>query len=255
MAEAAGMIEAKSLTKVFKDPKRGEIRAVDAVSFRCEPGKIYGLLGANGAGKTTTLRMLATLLKPSSGSALVGGHDVLTEPEAVRGNLGFLAASTALYGRLTARETLEYFGKLHGMDEESVDRRVEQLSAELGLGEFLDGRVEKFSTGMKQKLSIARTVVHDPKVLILDEPTLGLDVMTSRNIVRFVRECRERGRTVIYSTHVMSEVEKLCDRVGIIHEGRLVTEGTLEELRERYAERDLEEIFVKAVGAGKEMVS
>jgi len=196
--------------------------------------------------------LLATLLKPTAGTAQVGGHDMIAEPEKVRASLGFMAASTALYGRLTARETIAYFGRLHGLGEDEIGFRVEDLSKRLGLGEFLDRRVEKFSTGMKQRLSIARTVVHDPSVLILDEPTLGLDVMSSRSIVRFVRECRERSRSVVYSTHVMSEAEKLCDVIGIIHQGRIVAEGSLESLRERFGLQDLEDIFVKAVGAEEE---
>jgi len=242
------MIIAQGLTKVFKDPKRGEFRAVDNLSFTCPTGRIYGLLGANGAGKTTTLRLLATLLQPTSGTASLAGHDIVAAPEQVRANLGFLAASTALYGRLTARETIAYFGRLHGLGEAEIAVRTQELSERLGLGDFLDRRVEKFSTGMKQRLSIARTVVNDPAVLILDEPTLGLDVMTSRTIVRFVRECRERSRTVIYSTHVMSEAERLCDVIGIIHRGQIVAEGTLPELRERFGLQDLEDIFLKAVG-------
>lgn len=242
------MIVARQLTKVFRDKKRGEIRAVDAVSFTCEPGRIHGLLGANGAGKTTTLRMLATLLAPTSGEAKVAGHDVATEAAAVRARVGFLAASTALYGRLTARETIAYFGRLHGMSDERIARRTAELSDELGMEDFLDRRVDTFSTGMKQKTSIARTLVHDPEVLILDEPTLGLDVMAARGIVRFVKDCRARGKTVVYSTHIMSEVEKLCDRVGIIHGGRLLADGTPQELRERYGERDLEDVFVKVAG-------
>ncbi len=244
------MIEARSLTKIFRDKKRGEIRATDKVSFRVEPGQIYGLLGANGAGKTTTLRVLATLLAPTSGTAIVAGFDVTREPEKVRANVGFLAASTALYGRLTAREMITYFGRLNGMMDAAIRARLKQLSAELDMGEFLDRRCEKLSTGMKQKTSIARTLIHDPAVMIFDEPTLGLDVMTARAIVRFVRDCRARGKTVIYSTHVMSEVEKLCDVIGIIHDGRLLAEGTLADLRARHGEPDMEEIFVKVVGEG-----
>jgi sodium transport system ATP-binding protein len=246
------MIEARNLTKFFHDKKRGEIRAVDDVSFTCRPGQIYGLLGANGAGKTTTLRLLATLLRPTAGSATVAGFDTVAEPERVRASVGFLATSTALYGRLTARETIAYFGRLNGLSEAAIAARVARLTDELDLHEFLDRRVEKFSTGMKQKTSIARTLVHDPAVLIFDEPTIGLDVMTARNIVRFVRDCRTRGKTVIYSTHVMSEVEKLCDTVGIIHHGRLVAEGSLAELGQRYGVQDMEEIFIRAVGADGE---
>lgn len=242
------MIEARQLTKIFTDKKRGAITAVENVSFTCQPGRIYGLLGANGAGKTTTLRMLATLLKPSSGSAVIAGHDAGTAPEQVRANVGFLAASTALYGRLTSREMIAYFGRLNGMPDDAIRARIQVLADELAMHDFLDRRCDKFSTGMKQKTSIARTLIHDPAVMIFDEPTLGLDVMTARSIVRFVRDCRDRGKTVIYSTHVMSEVEKLCDTIGIIHNGRLVAEGSLAQLQEKFGERDMEEIFVKAVG-------
>ena len=243
------MIEAHNLSKNFADKKRGVIHAAENISFRAEPGRIYGLLGANGAGKTTTLRMLATLLRPSSGSATVAGFDVVTQAQQVRANVGFLAASTALYGRLTAREMITYFGKLNGLAAAEIKTRIQKLSAELDMDEFLDRRCDKFSTGMKQKTSIARTLIHDPAVMVFDEPTLGLDVMTSRSIVRFVRECRNRGKTVIYSTHVMSEVEKLCDKIGIIHDGKLCAEGTLDELRAKAGEHDLEEVFVKITGA------
>lgn len=243
------MVEARELTKVFRDRRRGEIRASDKVSFRAEPGRIYGLLGANGAGKTTILRMLATLLQPTSGAASVAGFDVVREPERVRAQVGFLAASTALYGRLTARETIAYFGRLNGLSDTAIRERVARLADELEMHEFLDRRCEKLSTGMKQKTSIARMLVHDPAVMIFDEPTLGLDVMTARAIVRFVRDCRTRGKTVIYSTHIMSEVEKLCDTVGIVHRGKLLAEGTPGELRARCGENDLEEVFVKIVTA------
>lgn len=242
------MIEARHLTKTFHDKKRGEVHAVEDVSFRVQPGQIYGLLGANGAGKTTTLRLLATLLRPTRGAATVGGFDIEREPTQVRAHVGFLAASTALYGRLTAREMIAYFGELHGMTRAAIQSRIHQLADALDMHEFLDRRCDKFSTGMKQKTSIARTLVHDPAVMIFDEPTLGLDVMAARAVVKFVRECRDRGKTVIYSTHVMSEVEKLCDTVGIIHGGRLLAEGTWSELQARFGETDMEEIFVKVVG-------
>ncbi len=242
------MIEARHLAKTFARGKRGEVRAVDDVSLRCEPGRVYGLLGANGAGKTTLLRMLATLLKPSSGGAVVGGYDVVRAPEKVRASLGFLAAGTALYGRLTARETLAYFGRLHGLDEAVLAARIARLADEFDLHGFLDRRVADFSTGMKQRTSIARTLVHDPAVIVLDEPTLGLDVMAARSIVAFVRECRRQGKTVLYSTHIMSEVEKLCDTIGILHAGRLLAEGSLDELKARFGGGDLEEVFVRAVG-------
>jgi sodium transport system ATP-binding protein len=242
------MIEARHLTKTFRDKKRGEIHAAHDVSFRVEPGQIYGLLGANGAGKTTTLRLLATLLKPTSGAATIAGFDVVAAPEQVRANVGFLAASTALYGRLTARETIAYFGRLNGISDAEIKTRTKRLADELDMHEFLDRRCDKFSTGMKQKTSIARTLIHDPAVMIFDEPTLGLDVMAARTIVKFVRDCRARGKTVVYSTHIMSEVEKLCDNVGIIHDGRLLAEGSVADLCARYGEAEIEEVFVKVVG-------
>ena len=241
------MIEARSLSKRFEDKKRGQIRAVDNISFRCLPGQIYGLLGANGAGKTTALRMLATILEPTEGTALVCGYDVVEQPEKVRANIGFLSTATALYPRLTAQELVEYFGRLNGLDEATLKKRVDDIFGRLDMDSFRDRRCDKLSTGMKQKTSIARTLVHNPPVMIFDEPTLGLDIMTARTITTFIRECRDQGKTVIFSTHIMSEVEKLCDVIGIIHDGKLLTEGTLAQLRAKYGEQDLEEIFVQVV--------
>ncbi len=241
------MIETRGLTKLFKDKKRGQIRAVDNVSFICKPGQIYGLLGANGAGKTTTLRILATILEPTGGTAIVCGHDVIEAPEKVRANVGFLSTATALYPRLTAQEMVEYFGRLNGLSEATLKARLDEIFRRLDMDSFRDRRCDKLSTGMKQKTSIARTLIHDPQVMIFDEPTLGLDIMTARSIIDFIRECRNRGKTVIFSTHVMSEVEKLCDVVGIIQAGKLLAEGSLAELRDRYHEQDLEEIFVRVV--------
>ena len=243
------MIEVHELSKVFHDRKRGEIRALDAVSFRCQPGQIFGLLGVNGAGKTTCLRLLATILRPSGGTATVGGHDIVAAPDRVRASVGFLSTATALYDRLTAYEMVQYFGRLHGLAEDALRIRLEEIFALLAMNEFRDRRCGQLSTGMKQKVSIARTLVHDPAVMIFDEPTLGLDVLTARTIVGFVRDCRARGKTVIFSTHVMSEVEKLCDAIAIIHGGRIVAEGTLAQLRERTGMRDLEDIFVQLVEA------
>jgi sodium transport system ATP-binding protein len=242
------MIEARNLSKYFKDKTRGQVKAVDGVSFKAEPGKIYGLLGANGAGKTTTLRMLATILQPTGGTAVVAGHDIVKEPDQVRMKVGFLSTATALYARLTAQEMVEYFGRLHGMDNSRLRERVDKIFTLLDMNEFRDQRCEKLSTGMKQKVSIARTLVHDPPVMIFDEPTIGLDVMTARTIVQFIRDCRAQGKTVIFSTHVMSEVEKLCDTIGIIHNGKLLSEGTLAQLAANHGQTDMEEIFVKVVG-------
>ena len=171
----------------------------------------------------------------------------MKDAQKVRANIGFLSTSTALYGRLSAYEMVQYFGRLHGLEDDEIDRRIDTLFARLEMNEFRDRRCDKLSTGMKQKTSIARTLIHDPQVMIFDEPTIGLDIMTARTIIGFIRECRERRKTVIFSTHVMSEVEKLCDTIGIIQSGKLLAEGSLEELRARHNEADLEEIFVKIV--------
>ncbi|HWZ57304.1 MAG TPA: ATP-binding cassette domain-containing protein [Verrucomicrobiae bacterium] len=233
--------------KRFHDKKRGDVCAVNGVSFSCRPGEVYGLLGANGAGKTTALRILATILAPTEGTAVVAGFDVAKDPQSVRARVGFLSAATALYGRLSAREMVEYFGRLHGLDEATLRLRIDQVFTRLEMNGFRDRRCDQLSTGIRQKVSIARTLVHDPPVMIFDEPTVGLDVMAARTIVAFIRECRENGKTVVFSTHVMSEVEKLCDRVGIIHRGALLAEGTLPELRARYGIQDLEELFVRVI--------
>lgn len=241
------MIEVTHLAKHFRDRKRGDVKAVDGVSFKCKPGEIFGLLGVNGAGKTTTLRILATLIKPTSGTALVDGADVVKTPDDVRRRVGFLSTATALYGRLTAQEMIEYFGRLNGLDATALHERVEGLIKRLEMDEFRNGRCDKLSTGQKQRVSIARTLVHDPAVMIFDEPTNGLDVLAARTIVQFIRECRDQGKTVIFSSHVMSEVARLCDRIAIIHQGRMRVTGTIDELREHYEDDDLEEVFVRAL--------
>ena len=240
-------VEAQGLTKVFHDPRLGEVRAAQEISFSCRAGEILALLGPNGAGKTTTLRMLSTVLRPSAGTATVGGYDVIRQPIEVRRSIGFLSGSTALYGRLTARETLEYFGRLHGLEKQFLKKRVDELIGLFDIGEFDAVRCEKLSTGMRQKVSIARAIVHDPPVLILDEPTVGLDILVAGTMLEFIRESRERQKCVIFSTHIMSEVEKLCDRVAVIHKGRLRAVGTPEELREKTGERYLEDIFLRLI--------
>jgi sodium transport system ATP-binding protein len=235
------------LTKVFHDESRGEVRAVDGIDFECRAGEIFGLLGANGAGKTTTLRMLATILAPTEGRATLMGYDAATEPEAVRRNLGFYSASTALYPRLTARETLEFFARINGVPSDRVTGRVTALVARFGLGEYADARVDRLSQGMKQKVSIARTVAHDPPVLIFDEPTVGLDVLNAIDMQKVIAELRAEGKAIIFSTHIMSEAEKLCDRIAIIHRGRIHACDTLAGLREATGHRYLEDIFVHYV--------
>jgi len=240
-------VSVRGLTKLFYDESRGELRAVDGIDFDCQPGEIFGLLGANGAGKTTTLRMLATILKPTSGSATLMGHDILTEPERVRCNLGFSSSTTALYPRLTARETLEFFARINGMAELRVRDRVERLIQRFGITDYADVRVDKLSQGMKQKVSIARTVVHDPPVLIFDEPTVGLDVLNALEMQKVIAEFRAEGKTILFSTHIMSEAEKLCDRLAIIHQGRILACDTLANLRAATSLRYLEDIFVHFV--------
>jgi sodium transport system ATP-binding protein len=237
----------RDLAKTFHDESRGEVRAVDGISFTCEAGRIFGLLGANGAGKTTTLRMLATILRPTAGSARLMGHDVIGEPEAVRRSLGFYSASTALYPRLTARETLEFFARVNRYPSDRVEARVAELVARFGIGEFQHARVEKLSSGMKQKVSIARTVVHDPPVLIFDEPSVGLDVINALEMQEVIRALRAEGKTIIFSTHVMSEAEKLCDTIAIVHRGRILASGSLEDHRAATGKHYLEDIFVHHV--------
>jgi len=241
------MIEVQGLCKRFRDKKSGLVHAVESLSCICQPGRVYGLLGGNGAGKTTTLRMLATILSPTEGTARVAGYDIVRQPEKVRQSIGFLSTATSLYGRLSAQELVAYFGRLHGLSDDLLRRNIDSLFARLEMGAFRDRRCDDLSTGMKQKVSLARMLVHDPPVMIFDEPTSGLDVVTSRTILDFIRECRESGKTVLFSTHVMSEAEKVCDTIGILHAGRLLAEGSLAELRSRYRQQNLEDIFVQVV--------
>jgi sodium transport system ATP-binding protein len=238
------MIKVSGLSKKFSDPKRGTRLAVDDVSFEVKAGEVFGLLGPNGAGKTTTLRMLATLLKPSSGSAVLNGFDITREPEKVREQIGFLSGDMGLYGRLTPREILDFFGKLCGMDAARRASRISALVKMLDMESFAGVRTDKLSTGMKQKTAIARTLLHEPPVLILDEPTSGLDVPTARTIETAIAEAKQRGKCVVYSTHVMEEAEYLCDRIAVISGGKLKMTGTMEELRAATGKQRLREIFL-----------
>lgn len=237
----------RGLVKNFYDESRGEVQAVRGIDFECRAGEIFGLLGANGAGKTTTLRMLSTVLAPTAGSAAILGNDVAAKPEAVRKNVGFYSASTALYPRLTARETIEFFARINRYPPERVRDRVEFLIRRFGIEKYADARVDKLSSGMKQKVSIARTVAHDPAVLIFDEPTVGLDVLNALEMHEVVREFRSQGKTIIFSTHIMSEAEKLCDRIAIIHQGTLHACDTLQNLRAATGQHYLEDVFVHYV--------
>ncbi len=241
------MIHVENLSKAFLDYRRGWVPAVDGVSFACRPGECLGLLGPNGAGKTTTLRMLSTVLRPTGGRATVAGHDIVNEPEKVRARIGFMSAGTGIYDRMTAWELVEYFGGLYGMPPEPLRERMETIFDWLQMNDFRDVLGSKMSTGMKQKVSIARTIVHDPPVLIFDEPTSGLDVLVARAVQLKIAELRDSGKTVVFSTHAMHEVEKLCDRVAIIHKGRVQAEGTPRGLLEQYDQPDLEELFFHLV--------
>ena len=237
-------VEVQDLTKNFFDQSRGEVKAVQEVNFECRRSEIFGLLGANGAGKTTTLRMISTVLQPTAGTARVLGHDVVSDPVEVRRNLGFYSASTALYPRLTARETLTLFARVNKYPAERTRSRVEEMIERFGLGDYAGARIEKLSSGMKQKVSIARTVVHDPPVLIFDEPTVGLDVLNALDLQKAIQELREDGKAILFSTHIMSEAERLCDRIAIIDKGRIRATGDLEGLRAATSLHYLEDIFV-----------
>jgi sodium transport system ATP-binding protein len=242
------LIEVHELVKVYPDHRGGEVRAVEGISFECRAGEIYGLLGLNGAGKTTTLRMLSTALSPTSGSARVAGHDITRESLEVRRKIGFLSGTTGLYHRLTAREMVRIFGELNGLEGDRLEERVDGVLRAFGIDAYAGQRCEKLSTGMKQKVSIARAVVHDPPVLILDEPTSGLDVLAASTTLDFVHAARDEGKCILFSTHIMSEAERLCDRIGILHGGVIRATGTLEELRASTGQHYLEDIFRSVVG-------
>jgi sodium transport system ATP-binding protein len=241
------MIHADRLTKTYADLRRGAFVALGGISFDAYPGQIYGLLGPNGAGKTTALRILSTVLKPTSGSASVNGFDVVTQAPLVRHQIGFVSANTGVYDRMTAWEMVEYFGRLYGIPDEPLRQRMEDLFDRLKMNEIRDLLGAKMSTGMKQKVSIARSIVHDPPIVIFDEATAGLDVLVARALLKTVAELREHGKCIVFSTHIMREAEKLCDRIAIMHRGHILAEGTLEELLEQHAEPDLEELFFQLI--------
>ncbi len=246
----ARMIEFRNLTKSY-----GGVCAVEGLSLVVESGEVYALLGPNGAGKTTALRCLATLQMPTSGTAFVGDADVRELPLVARARIGFLAASMGLYERLTPVELLEYFGRLHGMEGPALDSRVAELVGLFGITSFASQRCGTLSTGQAQRVSVARALVHDPPALILDEPTMGLDVLSGEVIYRFIERERERGKAIVFSTHQMAEVDLLADRVGVLSCGRLVAEGTPASLIERTGERNLAHAFLALVqGEGENRV-
>jgi sodium transport system ATP-binding protein len=242
------MIQVAGLSKTFTDSKRGTRLAVDDVSFEVRAGEVFGLLGPNGAGKTTTLRMLATLLKPSGGTATLNGFEITREPQKVREQIGFLSGDMGLYARLTPLEILNFFGKLNGMEAGKLASRIDRLTTLFDMKSFAGVRTDKLSTGMKQKTAIARTMLHDPPVLILDEPTSGLDVPTARAIESAIVEAKAAGKCVLYSTHVMEEAEYLCDRIGVISGGKMKMIGTMDELRAATGKHRLREIFLDLLG-------
>uniref|UniRef100_A0A7C4LP21 ATP-binding cassette domain-containing protein n=1 Tax=Schlesneria paludicola TaxID=360056 RepID=A0A7C4LP21_9PLAN len=242
------MISVNQLSKRFADLHyEGGFTALDRVSFEVRPGEIFGLLGPNGAGKTTCLRILSTVLKPTSGTALVAGYDVVTHPAEVRARIGFMSNNTGIYDRMTAYEFVAYYGRLYGIPEDVLQHRIEHLFERLQMTDIRDLLGSKMSTGMKQKVSIARTIVHDPPVLIFDEPTSGLDVLVARKVIDEIRLLREQGKCIIYSTHIMREVEKLCNRIAIIYKGRILALGTVDDLLRRHGCGDLEEVFFELI--------
>ena len=238
----AKTLRCEDLVKIYKKRK-----VVNKASVQVSKGEIVGLLGPNGAGKTTALRILSTVLRPSSGQVTINGYDVLTQPFLVRHQIGYVSANTAVYDRMTAWEMVEYFGRLYGLEKEPLRQRMENIFQRLRMNEIRDCMGAKMSTGMKQKVSIARAIVHDPPVLIFDEATVGLDVLVARAMLETVAELRDQGKCIIFSTHIMREAERLCNRIAIVHRGHILANGTLAELTEEYGEDDLEELFFQLI--------
>ena len=236
----------KEMGAEFKNKK--SLRAVDEVSFTCQPGRIFALVGPNGAGKTTILRMIATMLKPTSGTIEVGGFDCQKNPQKVREKIGFMTDQTALYDRLTPYEMVKYIADLHGMDASVFKSRKDKIFDMLNIHEFANRRIARLSSGMKQKTSIARTIIHDPDVLVFDEPTTGLDVMTSRAIIKLIRSCKEKGKTVIFSSHRMGEVNQISDDIAIIYKGSLYFNGGLDQFKSEMTHETFEDEFIHMVG-------
>jgi len=246
------MIEARNLRKTFN---KGKVVAVDNVSFTARDGEITGLLGPNGAGKTTTLRMLYTLLRPDSGSMLIDGIDPEEQPLSIKRALGVVPDSRGLYDRLTARENIRYYGKLHGLKKADIQRRLDDMVEILGMSEFIDRRTTGFSQGQRVKVAIARALIHEPRTVLLDEPSNGLDVMTTRALREFLRQLKARGSCVVLSTHIMQEVAALCDRIVIVADGKIAAEGTSDQLLARSGETNLEDAFVKLIGSAEGLLA
>jgi sodium transport system ATP-binding protein len=241
------MIHVRNLTKHYSDLRRGRFVALGGITFDAVPGQIYGLLGPNGAGKTTALRILSTVLRPTEGTATVNGYDVVTQAPLVRRQIGFVSANTGIYDRMTAIEMVEHFGRLNGLGPDRLAERIDTVFDRLKMNDIRDLLCSKMSTGMRQKVSIARAIVHDPPVVIFDEPTNGLDVLVARALLETVIELRDHLKCIVFSTHIMREAEKLCDRIAVVHRGHILAEGSLRQLQERYAEKDLEELFFRLI--------
>lgn len=241
------MIIAKNLSKVFRQKNGEELFAVNDLSFTANSGEIVVLLGVNGAGKTTAMRMLSTVLMPTSGTASIEGFDIVSQPQKVRTNLGFLSGDTGLYSRLSAREVITYFARLYDMEDRKIKSRIDELADLLYMHDFLDKKVDFLSTGMKQKVSIARSIIHDPPVMIFDEPTAGLDILAAKNIITSIHKCRSDGKCVLFSTHIMREAERIADRIVMIHKGKVLATGSWESLKKETNLNDLDDIFIHFV--------
>ncbi len=237
------LLQVEGLTKEFNG-----LKAVDGISFEAASGEVFGLLGPNGAGKTTAIRLIATILTPTRGTARVSGYDIRQQPQAVRQNIGILTTEMGVYDRLTGREHLKYFGALYGIPSARLEHRIEETARLLEMADFIDRRAGTYSTGMKQKLAIARSVLHDPPILILDEPTSGLDALAAQTVLNFMRQAREQGKLVILSTHRMPDAERLCDRVAIMYEGRLLSIQSVAGLKAETKTQSLEDAFLVLVG-------
>jgi sodium transport system ATP-binding protein len=244
------MIHVRGLTKTYRD-LAGDFVALDEISFDAMPGQVYGLLGPNGAGKTTALRILSTVLKPTAGTASVNGFEVSDNPGQVRHQIGFVSTNTAIYDRMTAWEMVQYFGQLYGMEADYLQIQMESLFERFQMNELRNTLGSKMSTGMRQKVNIARAMIHNPPVLIFDEATLGLDILVARQVLSTVEQLRDHGKCIIFSSHIMSEVGRLCDRVAIMNRGKILTEGTLDELAAKHQEDDLEEMFYQLISASE----
>tara|TARA_B100000508_G_C11465718_1_gene282257 strand:+ start:1839 stop:2612 length:774 start_codon:yes stop_codon:yes gene_type:complete len=255
------MIEVNNVVKTFELSKQQRkenntsekiATAVNDISFSCQPGRIFSLLGPNGAGKTTTLRMLAGILKPSEGEVKINGFDIEKKPLEAKKHIGFLTGSTGLYERLTPNEIIAYFGKLYGVTNEVIETRKEELYDLLDMHDFQNKRIGRLSTGMKQKVSICRTMIHDPEVVIFDEPTSGLDVITAENIIKLIRDCKSKNKTVIFSSHIMSEVDLLCDDLAIIHKGKMIFNDSMQSFRDQMKAENLTAEFIRIINEAKQ---